>query len=473
MMRGIVPLNERSGTTGAPTRRGLLDGNRIGRRKGVLEGFVERLFLTPALVTIAIVLMRFAFRIGNHFGFSDRAAKDFRAMTQISVRSPSSGTPFASSSCRKRSHGDTSIGSFWYHGRGWKLSRQRRRRGFHHGDAVPHRPLHLLEGTHAYLAHALARDAELVGKLAERDRFFGEPTRLEDASLQGVGGGDRRGERLAAVLELLARGECRLLVGMLVDQPVLPFAGITVLADRGVERGVAAAEPAVHVDHVGLGDAELPGDDLHLVWSHVALVEHSNLVLGLAQVKEQLLLVHGGAHLHQRPRAQDVFLDRRLDPPCGIGGEPEALVRLEAFDRLHQTDVALRDQFGDRQAIAAMAPGDLGNEAQMTIDELVRRPVVAVLAPALGEHVLFVRFQHRDPLDFLKIAGEAGFGCHPLIRGRPPSHDLYRKHLETQLSASYAYCQFDFETLLLSEEATMSARETAELLLLVGRLVQA
>jgi hypothetical protein len=32
-----------------------------------------------------------------------------------------------------------------------------------------------------------------------------------------------------------------------------------------------------------------------------------------------------------------------------------------------------------------MAPGDPGNEAQMTIDELVRRPVVAVLAPVLGE----------------------------------------------------------------------------------------
>ena len=43
-----------------------------------------------------------------------------------------------------------------------------------------------------------------------------------------------------------------------------------------------------------------PGDDLHLVWSHVALVEHSNLVLGLAQVEEQLLLVHGSAHLHER-----------------------------------------------------------------------------------------------------------------------------------------------------------------------------
>src|SRR6516165_5840922 len=73
MMRGIVPSNERSGTTGAPTRRGLLDGNRIGRRKGVLESFVERLFLAPTLIAIAIVLMRFAFGIGNHFGFSDDA----------------------------------------------------------------------------------------------------------------------------------------------------------------------------------------------------------------------------------------------------------------------------------------------------------------------------------------------------------------------------------------------------------------
>src|SRR6516164_301128 len=78
MMRGIVPSNERSGTTGAPTRRGLLDGNRIGRRKGVLEGFVERLFLAPTLIAIAVVLMRFAFRIGNHFGFSDGADEDLQ-----------------------------------------------------------------------------------------------------------------------------------------------------------------------------------------------------------------------------------------------------------------------------------------------------------------------------------------------------------------------------------------------------------
>src|SRR5258708_30518633 len=83
MMRGIAPFEWKgSGTTGAPARRRLLDRNRIGRRKGVLEGLVERLFLAPALIAIAIVLMRFAFRIGNHFGFSDGADKDL-AMTQI------------------------------------------------------------------------------------------------------------------------------------------------------------------------------------------------------------------------------------------------------------------------------------------------------------------------------------------------------------------------------------------------------
>ena len=56
--------------------------------------------------------------------------------------------------------------------------RRQRRRSFHHSDALLHRLLHLLEGTHAYLAHALARDTELIGELLERDRFLGEPACL-------------------------------------------------------------------------------------------------------------------------------------------------------------------------------------------------------------------------------------------------------------------------------------------------------
>ena len=147
-----------------------------------------------------------------------------------------------------------------------------------------------------------------------------------------------------------------------------------------------------------------------LIGAQVALLERGDLALGLAQVEEQLLLVRGGAHLHQRPRAQDVFLDRRLDPPHRIGGEAEALVGLEALDRLHQADIALRDHLGDRQAVAAIAHGDLGHEAQMAGDEPVRGVAVAVLAPALGQHVFLLRFQHREPPDFFEIAGETGFG---------------------------------------------------------------
>jgi len=34
--------------------------------------------VAPSLIAIAIVLVRFAFRIGNHFGFSDGADEDLQ-----------------------------------------------------------------------------------------------------------------------------------------------------------------------------------------------------------------------------------------------------------------------------------------------------------------------------------------------------------------------------------------------------------
>src|SRR5262249_55898734 len=178
------------------------------------------------------------------------------------------------------------------------------------------------------------------------------------------------GEGLTAAVELFAFREGRLLIGMLVDQPVLPFAGIAVVTDRSVERYIANKAPG-HVDHVLLGDAEAAGGKLDLVRAEVALVGPKDLAFGLAKIEEEFLLVGGGAHLHQGPRAQDVFLDRSLDPPHGIGREPESLFGLEALDRLHQPDIALRDQFRDRQAVAATARGDPRDEAQMTVDELV------------------------------------------------------------------------------------------------------
>ncbi len=158
---------------------------------------------------------------------------------------------------------------------------------------------------------------------------------------------------------------------------------------------------------------ELGRDLLDLLGAEVALLDRLHLALRLAQVEEQLLLRRGGAHLHQRPGAQDVFLDRGPDPPHGVGGEAEAPVRVEPLDRLHQADVALGDDLVDRQAVAAVAHGDLGHQAQMAGDQPVRRLDVLVLAPALGQHELLVRLQHREAADLVEIAGEAAaFGRH-------------------------------------------------------------
>ena len=63
---------------------------------------------------------------------------------------------------------------------------------------------------------------------------------------------------------------------------------------------------------------------------------------------------------HER---RDVLPDRSPNPPYGVGREPEALFGLEALDRPYQADIALRDEIRDRQAVAAIAPGDLGDEA--------------------------------------------------------------------------------------------------------------
>src|SRR5258708_21504992 len=91
-------------------------------------------------------------------------------------------------------------------GEGWKLTHLQRRWGRHRRDAVPHCVLHLLEGAHLDLAHALARDAEFLGQLHERDLLLGEPTRFEDAPLALVEHGEHIGQRLPAAISLPAPG---------------------------------------------------------------------------------------------------------------------------------------------------------------------------------------------------------------------------------------------------------------------------
>ena len=87
------------------------------------------------------------------------------------------------------------------------------------------RLLNLFEGARLDLPHALVRDAEFVGELLECDRLIGEAARFEDAPLAIIEHGECRGERLAAVVELVARGKRSFLAGTRVNQPIEPFAG--------------------------------------------------------------------------------------------------------------------------------------------------------------------------------------------------------------------------------------------------------
>jgi len=59
--------------------------------------------------------------------------------------------------------------------------RCQRLRPFHGGDPMPNGLLHLLEGAPLDLPHSLARDAEFLGQIFERNRLVDETARLEDA----------------------------------------------------------------------------------------------------------------------------------------------------------------------------------------------------------------------------------------------------------------------------------------------------
>src|SRR5262249_44517334 len=88
----------------------------------------------------------------------------------------------------------------------------------------------------------------------------------------------------------------------------------------------------------------------------------------------------------------------------------EALLGFEALDRLQQADMAFRDQVSDRQTVAAITSGDLSDQPQMANDEPVSGVAIAVLTPALGQHVFFLRVQHGEPLDLLEMTVDAGSG---------------------------------------------------------------
>ena len=153
------------------------------------------------------------------------------------------------------------------------------------GNSMLDRLSHLFEDKHLDLPHALARDADFIREHSKRDRVFGQAPRFEDPALANVKSRQGLDQRLAPIFQLFVLDQDALLARRVIDQPILPFAGIAVLSDRRIERGVPA-EPAVHLDYIVLGDAEAFGEELDLIRAHIAFVKHGNADLGLAQIEE-------------------------------------------------------------------------------------------------------------------------------------------------------------------------------------------
>ncbi len=212
-----------------------------------------------------------------------------------------------------------------------------------------------------------------------------------------------------AHFRFLGIGDELVLQRTIVLEPVHPFARtVFAVAHRYVERPIAAHHhAAVHIDHFLLGHAEIGSDLVHILGMEIGVLVSVEILLHPAQVEEQLLLRGGGAHFDEAPRAQDIFLDARLDPPHGIGREAEAAIGLELLDALHQADIAFGDEIRHRQAVTAVAHGDFRHQPQVRGDELRRSFGIVMFLIALREHVFLLLRQHREFLDFGKITVEA------------------------------------------------------------------
>ena len=93
-------------------------------------------------------------------------------------------------------------------------------------------------------------------------------------------------------------------------------------------------------------------------------------------------------------------LDGLANPPGGIGRELEALAVVELLDRSVEADDAVLDQIAERHTVAAVALGDMDDEAQIAVDHPLLGGAVATL-DALRERDLLGRGQQRVTADLV------------------------------------------------------------------------
>jgi hypothetical protein len=79
--------------------------------------------------------------------------------------------------------------------------------------------------------------------------------------------------------------------------------------------------------------------------------------------------------------------------------QTHALIRVEAFDRLHQADVAFLDQVGQLQPVAVVATGHVHHETQMRHDQLLGRRQIRLFEEITRQRLLLLGGQYRNAMD--------------------------------------------------------------------------
>ena len=158
---------------------------------------------------------------------------------------------------------------------------------------------------------------------------------------------------------------------------------------------------SISADFLGL-HVQFARDAFDLVGRHRA-----ESLLHAAQVEEELALSLGRGDLHQAPVLQDVLVDFGLDPVQRERNQPHSALRVEALHRLHQADVAFLDQVSVRQAVAEVVAGHGNHQAKVGHDQPAGGVEVIAFAIRAREAQLFLRGQHRHPIDRLDVGVDA------------------------------------------------------------------
>ena len=85
-------------------------------------------------------------------------------------------------------------------------------------------------------------------------------------------------------------------------------------------------------------------------------------------------------------------------------------IRVEAFDGLHQADIAFLNQIGMRQAITEIATGNRNHQTQMREHQLAGGVDVAFIAQTAGKGLFFCFGQQGHAIRRLNIGFDAAAG---------------------------------------------------------------